>query len=565
MKIGIIRKPKELASALLTTLVICSILSMFVMYYLSLIDQQSYLSARSQVWNMAISISEAGIEDGLEEINSNPNYPNLSGDGWAYDGSCYYRSNTFPDGNSYQASIYTTNLMNPTVVCRSYVITIPRYARNFSSSFFAAVGVNGTTASTPVSRAVQVTCAKANLFTAALAVKTSIDLKGNGVYTDSFDSTMPGVKSDSHGKYNSSIYSGNHGDIGTNGGITNGTVSVGNANIYGVVHTGPNCPVTIGSQGGVGPHGAQATTVASAISAGYIKPDANFTFPDTTYPNTASYLPPLGPGYVLIVSNYSVSYATNSVAYPNPAPAGPVTPVCGTPMSSFTPPLVPCCSIITNNNNGSKSYTYTPITGYSYTFNQTFSYYSTNRYDHILYGNGCTSPGGNGSLTNPYTLGTGTTGVTNCFVCSSLSGSNIVVGNNIVLALPNGLTGSEKITWAQGASLLIYAGNSSVTSASISGNGYVNPNGGADSLIVFCPPSVTSFSFNGNGQFTGVFIAPNANIAMNGGGSSNDDFCGSLMVNSCTMNGHFSFHYDESLQNYALNGRFLISSWNEVK
>jgi len=61
MKISLTRKAKQLASSLLTALVICSILSLFVMYYLSLIEQQNFLSARSQSWNIAIAVSEAGI------------------------------------------------------------------------------------------------------------------------------------------------------------------------------------------------------------------------------------------------------------------------------------------------------------------------------------------------------------------------------------------------------------------------------------------------------------------------------------------------------------------------
>jgi hypothetical protein len=83
MKTKLSRKARQLASSLLTTLVICSILSMFVMYYLSLIDQQNFLGFRSQTWNMAIAVSEAGIEDGLEHLNDG--YPNMGTDGWTYD------------------------------------------------------------------------------------------------------------------------------------------------------------------------------------------------------------------------------------------------------------------------------------------------------------------------------------------------------------------------------------------------------------------------------------------------------------------------------------------------
>jgi hypothetical protein len=30
------------------------------------------------------------------------------------------------------------------------------------------------------------------------------------------------------------------------------------------------------------------------------------------------------------------------------------------------------------------------------------------------------------------------------------------------------------------------------------------------------------------------------------------------------MNGHFNFHYDEALSRMPGNGRFLITSWNEI-
>src|SRR5690349_13701158 len=120
MKISLTRKTKQLGSSLLTSLVICSILSIFVMYYLSLIEQQNLLSARSQTWNMAIAVSEAGVEEGLQQLNNA--WPSLGVDGWSYDGStCYYKSNALSDGNGYTAYIFITNGTSPTVVARAYV------------------------------------------------------------------------------------------------------------------------------------------------------------------------------------------------------------------------------------------------------------------------------------------------------------------------------------------------------------------------------------------------------------------------------------------------------------
>jgi hypothetical protein len=142
-----------------------------------------------------------------------------------------------------------------------------------------------------------------------------------------------------------------------------------------------------------------------------------------------------------------------------------------------------------------------------------------------------------------------------------LTGNTIVTGSNVVLALPNGMTGVENITMNPGASLLIYAGGTSFTAA---GNQIVNPNGYAGSFIVFCASTVTSFTLAGNGTFTGVLVAPNANVSLKGSGKNNDDFSGMLMANSLSMNGHFSFHYDEALLAAANKTRWLITSWNEI-
>src|SRR5258708_28571265 len=113
MKTKITKRMKQAASALITSLVICSIFSLFVVYYLSLIEQQNYLNCRSQSWNVAISITEAGVEEGLEHLNDNNG--NLSLAPWTYLGSStYYPSNTPPDGNSY--TVFITNSAPNTVV-----------------------------------------------------------------------------------------------------------------------------------------------------------------------------------------------------------------------------------------------------------------------------------------------------------------------------------------------------------------------------------------------------------------------------------------------------------------
>jgi hypothetical protein len=417
-------------------------------------------------------------------------------------------------------------------------------------------------------------------WSAALVARHDIDLRGNGVYTDSYDSSNP-AKSLA-GNYSLATYSGDKGDIATGGGVTN-SISIGNAHIYGKVHTGPDCGVSIGPYGAVGTHAWQASHTGA--EPGYVLQDANFTFPDTTFPNTSSYLG-LPPGSPCAFVTSSLAYTTNGVSnsstypnpppawgavvtnnnpatvstYPNPVPPGlttntiPVTSsnlpnpvVAGTvtnistfivTTSSFPAPGSYTGTIITNNMGAGhpKTYTYNFITGITFSYNTytytypvyTYSYstfstntiYITNTYDYILSAN-------------------------NSYVAASLSGKKVLInGPNIVLALQNGMDGTESLTWASGANVLVYSGGTSIT---VSGNGYINPIGAGASLIIYAAPTVTLFTLHGNGQFTGVIVAPNADVVLQSGGTSNEDYVGSLMVNSVSANGHFSFHFDESL------------------
>jgi hypothetical protein len=624
MRNQISRKASQRASALLTVLIIGTMLAMSVAFYLSFVEQQGMLSTRSQYWNVAMTVAEAGVEEGLEELNTNPNNPGA--DGWTQVSGTpnYTVSRTLADGNSYTITLYLTNSSNPAVIAQAN-IGLPAFAVAAQGPIFAAAGV--TPNATVVKRAVQVTCSKPSLFTAAVVVKNDIDLKGNGVYSDSFDSTS--TNKSTNGQYDSTKYSGDKGDMMTVGGITD-SVSVQNGNIYGKVHTGPGCPVSIGPQGGVGPHASQTSDINTAIKNGYVVQDANFTFPDTTLPNTTGYATPPS-GNVVTSSNYVSSASTNSSNYPSPPPFGGATtnttyttnssipspkppglttnspqvttsiypgpkpgmttntvplsnqsspPPAGafnittntqtspTTTSSYPAPGTYTGTITTNWNGGHNhitGYTYNQITGYTYNYStwsytytsysysypnytytyslyNTNTYYFTNAYDNIMYGG-------------------------NNYVANALSGQTIVLKNpnngsaNVTLVMPNGMTGVETITMGQGANILIYSGG---TSFSAAGNQIINPYGNAASFIVYCAPSVTSFSLAGNGAFTGVLVAPNAAVALKGGGNNNQDFSGSLIANSITLNGHFSFHYDESLSSASSNGRYLVTSWNEV-
>ena len=165
--------------------------------------------------------------------------------------------------------------------------------------------------------------------------KHAIDLKGNGVLSDSFDSSNPAKST--NGKYDANKYQGDFGDVATNDGII---VGVQNANIYGKLHTGPTGSYNLGPNGGVGTHAWQAANGGSGMQSDYFLQDANFTFPDTTLPSTTGYLTPQ-PGDFAITTYPVTSTSTTTATCPSPSPLGGVTTntVSYTTVSTYPSPV----------------------------------------------------------------------------------------------------------------------------------------------------------------------------------------------------------------------------------
>ncbi len=577
-------------SALLTTMILTGILTVSLAGYIALVSQQNKFSARAQGWNLAVGVAEAGIEEGLQHLNVNS--AKLAVDGWKFDGGAYTITRRFGDGNGY--TVYITNSTSPTIVARAYINNF-----TFAPNQKFDVGVVGGEVNPlkTIVRAVSVTCTKGSLFTKALAVQTSIDLNGNNVLTDSYDSND--MFSSSNGMYSAALAS-DSGDIACNGTLKN-AVDLGNANIYGHVSTGPNIKIVIGKNGSIGSKEFQKSTGGTGIQDGWVKDDSNFTFPDTALPYksglplaggdvvttsqaiTASsqkaqpYPSPVPPGGVTT----NTTSSTSSI-YPNPAPNGvttntsfitgglpkPVPADTKTNTSSITSGNYPTAGTYTgnvttnssngnngngkgNSGNGTKSYTYNSITGYtypsytytypSYTYNYslttTNTVFTTNHYDNILYSGD--------------------------YAASTLKGSTLILGKaRLVLTDGLDMTAKDSIAMKSGGTIEMFLDGKSI---SITGTGVANQAGKPSDFVMYCTPNITDIKIAGNATFVGLLVAPKADLVLNGGGKDDQDFCGAAMVNSLKMNGSFKFHYDKALAGGGGNGRFLITSWNETQ
>src|SRR5215467_8632066 len=115
------KRKQESGSVLLVVLCIAIVLGIVAMGYMYLVSTQHRLVARSQSWNTALNVAEAGIEDGMAQLNVSfgTNYSPSALTNWTLSGGIYGpRSNTIPMG-SYSAIIITTNPF-PTIIATGY-------------------------------------------------------------------------------------------------------------------------------------------------------------------------------------------------------------------------------------------------------------------------------------------------------------------------------------------------------------------------------------------------------------------------------------------------------------
>lgn len=276
------RQARPAGSVLVITLVLTGILGLTLAGYLHRVRTQNLLVAQSQAWNTALALAEAGIEEGMAQINVafGTNYLPSIQTNWSNGGGYYGpRAGTLPSG-SYSVIVIPTN-PGPTLIATGY----------------AEVPLLGK----PVIRVVQVTTTTLSAFGVGMAAQRDITMNGNNILVDSFDSA------DSLHSTNGMYYypwrkAG--GDIASAFGL----VGVNNANVNGKVRTGPNGSYGIRSGGLVG----DLNWTGPGVQEGWYADDFNMEFKPVTPPPTDSYVQPTGivgdtNKYVLGSGGYKVS------------------------------------------------------------------------------------------------------------------------------------------------------------------------------------------------------------------------------------------------------------------
>ncbi len=267
MKILLRHRRQTQGSALMISVVITGIIGASVVGYLELVGHQQKMLTRAQYWNFALPAAEAGIEDALTHLHYYAHGSNVVGNGWeATDASGLYGKTNSLGTSRYSVTLSASGNMRPVTII---------------SEGFTKLPPNNV----EIKRTIEVLANRFSLFPKGMVAKGQIDMSGNDVTTDSFDSEDPYYST--HGKYDEKKRKDN-GDVATNSGLVN-SVNVGNADIYGHVATGPGGSVAVGPNGAVG--NFDWHKFHSGIQPGWVSDDMNVSFPDIDPPYSSGTTP----------------------------------------------------------------------------------------------------------------------------------------------------------------------------------------------------------------------------------------------------------------------------------
>src|SRR5687768_10964291 len=112
---------------IIVSLLVCLLLGTVLVGVISLSTNEGQLTGRSQSWNGAIPVAEAGIEEAFTHLKYCPT--NRASNGWTLNGTNYTKGRTNNDSSWYYHVSISTNY-EPTIVARGG-IRAPLQANNY--------------------------------------------------------------------------------------------------------------------------------------------------------------------------------------------------------------------------------------------------------------------------------------------------------------------------------------------------------------------------------------------------------------------------------------------------
>src|SRR5215510_5627371 len=112
MRIQRNKLPVDHGSTLAITLITCTILATLVGSYFGLIQTQNRSVARSQSWNQALTVAEAGVDEALALLNSGVQSPNFAIFPWTSAGGGVFKNDTNRAASKFGKSYYQVFITN---------------------------------------------------------------------------------------------------------------------------------------------------------------------------------------------------------------------------------------------------------------------------------------------------------------------------------------------------------------------------------------------------------------------------------------------------------------------
>jgi hypothetical protein len=244
---------------LVISLVICSLVGVMLIAYLSMVSNQHKLSQRSQVWNNCIPMCEAGIEEALAHLNHIDTTNNFAVNGWTSNSLQFHKTRPLNGGTT---RIAISNDSPPTI--------------------YVTASLKAPVQGTDVTRRVKVKTRINLKFPNGVLSKGGISLGGSG-RVDSFNSALPGFESDANGQYDPALATDRTSFVTTAN--TAGIINVGNMAIYGSIAMGPGGTASLGPNGNVGSTDWNDNNAYNGlIEPGHVTDDVNVFVPDIILP-----------------------------------------------------------------------------------------------------------------------------------------------------------------------------------------------------------------------------------------------------------------------------------------
>ena len=301
MKIPLPPRSALRGNILLVTLIVTGLAGLALVSYLTLVSQQTKVTARSQSYQACLAVAEAGMEDALGHLNKNGlGNSSLAAGEWRKDKTIYTVTRDFGNGY-YKVSIAPG--ARPIITSTGYVPAPLAYATDN----------NGKSKEIYLSRTIKVQCRAVGRFSKAIVARSSIELNGKYVRVDSFnsyDTNLSTLTTNGFGLYNTNLLA-DHGDVAVVDGMQD-TLSVSDAKVWGKVSTGPNGNLKTNRNVSVG-DSAWHLAGTKGVQDGWSTDDANFSMPSVTPPFTTGTAPSGGfigtnyYDYILTSGNWAIN------------------------------------------------------------------------------------------------------------------------------------------------------------------------------------------------------------------------------------------------------------------